>query len=165
MFDGQVASLDLAVKAAAEKNENARLLMSQPGVGPVTSLAFVLTMGDVRRFPRGKQVASYLGLIPREYSSGGHQRLGSISKQGNRFMRMLLVEAAQVAVRCDPGLRKRVFASPPQQAERSGEGGGGEEVGDSTLLDAADAKAVSGDRSCREQPARCPWSARARPKD
>jgi len=105
MLDGQVAALDLAVKAAAEQDANARLLMSQPGVGPITSLAFVLTLGDVRRFPRGKQVASYLGLIPREYSSGGHQRLGSISKQGNRFMRMLLVEAAQVAVQCDPGFR------------------------------------------------------------
>ena len=105
MLDKQVQSLDLAVSEAAEKDQNARLLMTQPGVGPVTSLAFVLTMGDVSRFPRGKQVASYLGLIPREYSSGGHQRLGSISKQGNRFMRMLLVEAAQVAVRCDPGLR------------------------------------------------------------
>src|SRR5271155_549138 len=63
-------------------------------------------MGDVKRFQRGKQVASYLGLIPREYSSGGHQRLGSISKQGNGFMRMLLVEAAQVAVRCDPQMRQ-----------------------------------------------------------
>jgi transposase len=52
-----------------------------------------------------RRPASYLGLIPREYSSGGHQRLGSISKQGNRFMRMLLVEAAQGAVRCDPGFR------------------------------------------------------------
>jgi transposase len=72
---------------------------------PITSMAFVLTMGDVSRFQRGKQVASYLGLIPREYSSGGHQRLGSISKQGNRFLRMLLVEAAQGAVRCDPGFR------------------------------------------------------------
>jgi len=46
--------------------------MTQPGVGPITSMAFVLTMGDVNRFQRGKQVASYLGLIPREYSSGGH---------------------------------------------------------------------------------------------
>ena len=105
MLDEQVAALDEAVRKAAEQNENARLLMTQPGVGPITSLAFVLTMGDVTRFPRGKQVASYLGLIPREYSSGGHQRLGSISKQGNRFMRMLLVEAAQVAVRCDPEFR------------------------------------------------------------
>jgi transposase len=105
LLDRQIGSLDLAVKEAAEKDPNARLLMTQPGVGPITSMAFVLTMGDVSRFPRGKQVASYLGLIPREYSSGGHQRLGSISKQGNRFMRMLLVEAAQVAVRCDPQFR------------------------------------------------------------
>ena len=105
MLNAQIELLDQAVVEAAEKNEKARLLMTQPGVGPITSLAFVLTMGDVRRFQRGKQVASYLGLIPREYSSGGHQRLGSISKQGNRFMRMLLVEAAQNAVRCDPQMR------------------------------------------------------------
>jgi len=104
-LDAKIDLLDQAVAEAAEKNENARLLMTQPGVGPITSLAFVLTMGDVSRFPRGKQVASYLGLIPREYSSGGHQRLGSISKQGNTFLRMLLVEAAQGAVRCDPEFR------------------------------------------------------------
>ena len=105
MLNGQIDRLDQAVLEAAEKNERAKLLMTQPGVGPITSLAFVLTMGDVARFQRGKQVASYLGLIPREYSSGGHQRFGSISKQGNRFMRMLLVEAATIAVRCDPGMR------------------------------------------------------------
>jgi len=105
MLDEQIAPLDQAVAEVAEKNQKARLLMTQPGVGPITSMAFVLTMGDVSRFQRGKQVASYLGLIPREYSSGGHQRLGSISKQGNRFLRMLLVEAAQVAVRYDPGFR------------------------------------------------------------
>jgi transposase len=105
MLSGQIDLLDQAVVEAAEKNERAHLLMTQPGVGPITSMAFVLTMGDVNRFQRGKQVASYLGLIPREYSSGGHQRFGSISKQGNRFMRMLLVEAAQGAVRCDPGFR------------------------------------------------------------
>jgi transposase len=105
MLNEQVAALDEAVKHVAEENERARLLMTQPGVGPITSMAFVLTMGDVSRFPRGKQVASYLGLIPREYSSGGHQRFGSISKQGNRFMRMLLVEAAQCVVRYDEGFR------------------------------------------------------------
>jgi transposase len=105
-LDAKIDLLDQAVAEAAEKDEKARLLMTQPGVGPITSLAFVLTMGDVSRFRRGKQVASYLGLIPREYSSGGHQRLGSISKQGNTFLRMLLVEAAQGAVRCDPEFRK-----------------------------------------------------------
>jgi transposase len=105
VLDEKISVLDQAVAEAAAQDEKARLLMTQPGVGPITSLAFVLTMGDVRRFPRGKQVASYLGLIPREYSSGGHQRLGSISKQGNMFLRMLLVEAAQIAVRYDPGFR------------------------------------------------------------
>jgi transposase len=104
-MDRQMVVLDQAAKKAAEENERARLLMTQPGVGPITSLAYVLTMGDVTRFKRGKQVASYLGLIPREYSSAGKQRLGGISKQGNCFMRMLLVEAAQVVVRYDPGFR------------------------------------------------------------
>ncbi|MGZ4845830.1 MAG: IS110 family RNA-guided transposase [Candidatus Angelobacter sp.] len=104
-MDQQMVVLDQAVKKAAEENEKARLLMTQPGVGPITSLAYVLTMGDVSRFQRGKQVASYLGLIPTEYSSAGKQRMGGISKQGNRFMRMLLVEAAQAVVRYDPGFR------------------------------------------------------------
>ena len=104
-LDAKIDLLDQAVMEAAEKNEKAKLLMTQPGVGPITSMAFVLTMGDVKRFPRGKQVASYLGLIPREYSSGGKQRLGSISKQGNSFLRMLLVEAAQGAARYDAGMR------------------------------------------------------------
>jgi transposase len=104
-MDQKITVLDQAVKKAAEENEKSRLLMTQPGVGPITSLAYVLTMGDVTRFQRGKKVASYLGLIPREYSSAGKQRLGAITKQGNRFMRMLLVEAAQVVVRYDPGFR------------------------------------------------------------
>src|SRR5213082_3592519 len=107
MLDEQIGKLDGAVQKAAEENPQAMLLMTQPGVGPNTALAFVLTIGDVGRFPRGKQVASYLGLIPREESSGGRQKLGAITKQGNRMLRSLLVEAAQVAVRCDAGLRKQ----------------------------------------------------------
>jgi transposase len=106
MLDEQITALDEAVKKVAERNDRARLLMTHPGVGPITSLAFVLTMGDVNRFPRGKQVGSYLGLIPREHSSGGKQRTRSISKQGNRFMRTLLVEAAQSVVRYEPEFRK-----------------------------------------------------------
>jgi len=105
-LDGQIGELDRAVKEAAEQNTHAQLLMTQPGVGPITALAFVLTLGDVTRFQRSKQVASYLGLIPSEHSSGGKQKLGSITKQGNRFLRSLLVEAAQSAVRFDPHFRK-----------------------------------------------------------
>ncbi len=97
--------LDDAVKQVASRYPDVQLLLSQPGVGPITALAFVLTIGDVRRFPRGKQVASYLGLIPRERSSGGKQKMGGISKQGSRLMRFLLVEAANIAVRFDPDFR------------------------------------------------------------
>ena len=106
-MDQQIAALDRAVLQAAEANPQAQLLMTQPGVGPITALAFVLTIGDASRFPRGKQVASYLGLIPREHSSGGRQRLGSISKQGNPFLRQALVEAAHSVVRLDEGFRKQ----------------------------------------------------------
>jgi len=121
MFDQQIAPLDEAVAAEAQRDPGARLLQTQPGVGPITALAYVLTMGEVSRFPRGKQVASYLGLIPREHSSGGRQKLGAITKQGNRMMRMLLVEAAQAAVRCDPEFRReyqhRCHAKPKAVAK------------------------------------------------
>src|SRR6202162_5695800 len=106
MLNQQIGKLDEAVQHAADEHPLAQLLMTQPGGGPITALAYGLTIGDVHRFPRGKQVASYLGLIPREESSGGRQKLGAITKQGNRMLRTLLVEAAQMAVRCGPGLRK-----------------------------------------------------------
>ena len=106
ILEGQVADLDEAVGKVAFANAQARLLMTQPGVGPITALAFVVTMGDVARFKRGKQVASYLGLIPSERSSGQKRRLGAISKQGNVFLRTMLVEAAQSTVRHDEDFKK-----------------------------------------------------------
>ena len=106
LVESQVEKLDRAVEEVAAGDRQAQLLMTQPGVGPVTALAFVVTIGDVRRFPRGKQVASYLGLIPVERSSGDKRRLGSISKQGNMFLRTMLVEAAQSACRYDEGFRR-----------------------------------------------------------
>jgi transposase len=109
MLDQMEASLkefDQAVTEQAEQNATAVLLMTHPGVGPVTSLAFVLTIGPVGRFERSKQVVSYLGLNPREHSSGGRQRLGSISKQGNPMMRSLLVEAGHSAARLDAELKQ-----------------------------------------------------------
>jgi transposase len=109
-LDSQIAELDEAVKLVADEHAQARLLMTQPGVGPITALAFVLTIGDVNRFAHSGQVASYVGLIPREHSSGGKQRLGGISKQGNRFMRQLLVEAVQTTNRLDEGFRKQYQA-------------------------------------------------------
>jgi len=105
-LDASLKEFDEAVREQAEESPAAVLLMTHPGVGPVTSLSFVLTLGPVERFARSKQVVSYLGLNPREHSSGGRQRLGSISKQGNPMMRSLLVEAGHTAARLDAELRQ-----------------------------------------------------------
>jgi transposase len=83
--------------------------MTHPGVGPLTALAFVLIIGDVQRFHCGKQIASYLGLVPLEKSSGNRRRLGHITKQGSSMMRFPLVEAGQVTVRSLPEWRSRYF--------------------------------------------------------
>jgi transposase len=105
-LDPSLQQLDRAVQQQAEQNAEAVRLMTHPGVGPVTALAFVLTIGPVGRFERSKQVVSYLGLNPREHSSGGRQRLGAISKQGNPMMRSRLVEAGHTAARLDAELRQ-----------------------------------------------------------
>lgn len=101
-----IEELSQAVEKEAEKNPLARLLSTHPGVGPITSLGFVLIIGPVERFRESKKVASYVGLIPTEDSSGGRHRWGHISKQGNTFLRTMLVEAAQTAARKDPELQR-----------------------------------------------------------
>src|SRR5271169_1700366 len=101
-----IAELDRAVSEEANRREDAVLLMTHPGVGPITSLAFVLAIGPIARFARSKKIASYLGLNPSEESSGGRRRLGGISKQGNTMVRWLLIEAVYPAVRKDAALRQ-----------------------------------------------------------
>lgn len=110
LLDGlqeQIRPLEKAVETAAEQNLQACLLMTQPGVGPVVSLAYLLILGDWQRFQRGKHVASYLGLIPVEESSADKRRLGHISKQGNSMLRWLLVQAAITAQGYDPAWHRQ----------------------------------------------------------
>jgi len=105
-LEAEIVELDRRVEEEARRRPEAVLLMTHPGVGPVTALAMVLTLGPAERFESGKQVGSYFGLIPSEESSGGKQRLGKISKQGSSFLRFLLVEAGQTAARYDPQLKR-----------------------------------------------------------
>jgi transposase len=106
-LNDSVEDLTRAVQQEAEKLPEARLLMTHPGVGPVTALAFVLIVGYPERFQCGKQIGSYIGLIPEEASSGVRRRLGHISKQGSSLLRFLLVEAAQAAARFNPEWRSK----------------------------------------------------------
>ena len=102
-----IAELSHAIEQEVEKCPAAQRLRTHPGVGSLTALAFVLIIGEVNRFRCGKQVASYLGLVPLEESSGNRRRLGHITKQGSSMMRFLLVEAAQVTVRSLPEWRSK----------------------------------------------------------
>jgi transposase len=103
----RIEELTAAVEQEARKRPEVLRLMTHPGVGPLTALAYVLIIGTPERFPRGKQLGSYVGMIPSEDSSGGKQRLGHISKQGNSLLRFLLVEAAQAAARSNPEWHRR----------------------------------------------------------
>ena len=102
-----IAELSQAIEREVENCPAAKRLMTHPGVGALTALAFVLIIGRAERFDCGKQVASYLGLVPLEDSSGKRRRLGHITKQGSSMMRFLLVEAAQVTVRSVPEWRSK----------------------------------------------------------
>ena len=104
-----IAELSQAIEQEAEKFPEARCLMTHPGVGPLTALAFVLIIGRAERFQCGKQIAAYLGLVPLEDSSGNRRRLGHITKQGSPMLRFLLVEAAPVTVRSLPEWRSKYF--------------------------------------------------------
>jgi transposase len=101
-----IDELDQEVSAFAHERPQARRLMTHPGVGPVTALATEVFLGDPARFGDAKALASYVGMIPSEYSSGARQRLGKLTKQGNPLLRFLWCEAALHAVRRDPALRR-----------------------------------------------------------
>src|ERR1700730_11219914 len=106
-WDAEIAELDHVVIQEAEARPDARYLIDHhAGVGPITPLATVLILGPVERSPSAKQVASYVGLIPAERSSGPRQRLGHLTKEGSPFLRFLLVEAAHTAVRRDAGFKR-----------------------------------------------------------
>src|SRR5271170_8120332 len=105
-FESDIERLNKRVEEQAGQRPGARLLMTHPGVGPVTALATDVFLGDPKRFADGKTLASYVGIIPREYSSGGRQKFGGLSKQGNPLLRFLWGEAAAHAVRRDPDLQR-----------------------------------------------------------
>jgi len=104
-----ITELTQAIEQEVEKCPEAQRLRTHPGVGVLTALAFVLIIGRAERFQCGKQIASYLGLVPLEDSSGKRRRLGHITKQGSSMLRFLLVEAAQVTARSIPEWRSRYF--------------------------------------------------------
>ncbi|MGB9242865.1 MAG: IS110 family transposase, partial [Candidatus Acidiferrales bacterium] len=93
-LQGSIEELDQEVCEEVQQHPQARRLLTHPGVGPITALATEVFLGDPMRFSDGKALASYIGMIPCEHSSGRRQRLGAMSKQGNALLRYLWCEAA-----------------------------------------------------------------------
>ena len=120
-----IEELTAAAEREARKRPEVLRLMTHPGVGPLTALAYVLIIGTPTRFQRGKQIGTYVGMIPCEESSGGKQRLGHISKQGNSLLRFLLVEAAQAAARIHPDWRRRYMHLAHASAQEHCQGSDG----------------------------------------
>ena len=106
----RIDHLDDQIAAAVEADPRARLLLTHPGVGPLTALTTVLVLGPLARFPDSKPVVSYVGLAPAINASADKQHLGKITKQGNALLRWVLGQAAPLAARADDDLRRRYFA-------------------------------------------------------
>lgn len=114
MVQAQIQGLEKKLTAWHRTNESSRRLTTIPGVGVITATALVATIGDASQFHSGRQLAAWLGLVPKQYSSGGKERLGRISKHGDGYLRKLLVHGARTVLLWSR--RKKERRSPWQEA-------------------------------------------------
>ena len=98
-IDEQISALEVTIVRWHRQSELSKMLETIPGIGPISATAIVGNIGDGRCFKNGRQFAAWLGLVPRQYSSGGAERLLGISKRGDAYLRRLLVHGARVLVR------------------------------------------------------------------
>lgn len=98
MVQAQISVLEKKLKIWHRASEASRRLETIPGVGEITATALVATIGDASQFHSGRQLAAWLGLVPRQNSSGGKQKLGRISKRGDGYLRKLLVHGARTVL-------------------------------------------------------------------
>ncbi|SHL74607.1 Transposase [Roseovarius marisflavi] len=104
--DERIKSISSEIEEISRTEENSAKVMTVPGIGPLISTAIVAAIGKGEVFDRGRDFAAWLGLVPRQFSTGGRTILGRISKRGNNYLRMLLVQAANVILmRPHPGMR------------------------------------------------------------
>jgi transposase len=95
----EIAVLDRRIQSWHRSCEESRRLEEIPGIGPIVATALVTEVGDWKAFSSGRSLAAWIGLVPKQHSTGGKERLGGISKQGNRYLRWLLVAGAMAVIR------------------------------------------------------------------
>lgn len=114
----KVAEQDAKVKYIARSNPDVALLRTMPGFDVLTSIAFLAEVGDVHRFRKADQVAAFLDLVPRVYSSGNTHRTGRITKCGSKLMRWMLVQSAWNAIRASANLRRSFTAISKRKGQK-----------------------------------------------
>src|SRR6266567_3253648 len=123
-LDARVAEFDRDIAQHAKSSAPAQRLVALSGVGPLTASAVVATVGNARDYRNGRQFAAWLGLVPRQYSSGGKRKLGRITRRGDAYLRALLIQGArstlQAALRRAPARHDRLSAWIVQLAQRVG---------------------------------------------
>lgn len=98
-IDARIKNYDKDLESICQRSEPCRRLRKMPGFGPLSATAFVAAIGDANVFKNGRQLAAWLGLVPRQHSSGNNQWLGSISKRGNTYLRTLLIHGGRAFLR------------------------------------------------------------------
>jgi transposase len=99
LFEERLKHYDLRIAELARTDERAGRLMAVQGVGPLTATALIAAVGDARQFRSGRELSAWLGLVPRQYSSGERVKLLGISKRGDRYLRTLLIHGARTTLR------------------------------------------------------------------
>src|SRR5712691_8702476 len=112
--------MDRVIQKTAKENEDCQRLTEIPGVGPVTATALIAAVGNASAFQKGRNLAAWMGIVPREYSTGGKQKLLGISKRGNKYLRTLFIQGARSVVqqrhKQSPGLSHWFVFQPPARA-------------------------------------------------
>ncbi len=121
-LDERVQKYDAHIKAMAKAEERSERLMQVPGIGPTTASALVASVGNGHDFSSGRQLAAWLGLVPGQYSSGGKQRLGRITKAGDSYLRTLLILGARAVLATAANKQDRLSRWATTLAERRGYG-------------------------------------------
>jgi len=122
-LEGEIVAAEKRIYAWHRTNEDSRRLESTPGIGPITASALVASITDPQVFKSGRMMAAWIGLVPRQSSTGGKERMGGISKQGDQYLRWLLVIGAMTVIRhakrrgtADPWLANIIANKPTKVA-------------------------------------------------
>lgn len=117
-LDHQVEELETQIQVWHQHNEASKRLAGIPGIGPITASALVASIGDASNFKNGRQLAAWLGLVPRQHSSGGKQTLQGISKRGDAYLRTLLIHGGRSVMRVTAGKTNQTSLWLAQLMER-----------------------------------------------